>query len=93
LQVEILKAGGNNRTRRNFFDLFTGNKLTHSGGSLVEYTLYDIGGVAKSFGVHKKYLDYTSARQIVEDFSAGDQKRLSKAVNGQTNLANKQAGK
>jgi hypothetical protein len=86
LQVELLKAGGNNRIRRNFFDLFLGDKLSHSGGSIVGYTMYALDGPAKSFGVCESYLDYRSARQIAKGQATA---QTAKVVCGQSenNLA------
>jgi hypothetical protein len=44
LEIKSVTAGGNNRTRKNLLRYFTGAKLDHSGGVIVEYTLYDNTG-------------------------------------------------
>lgn len=44
LEVKSVSAGGNNRTRKNLIRYFTGPKLDHSGGVIVECTLYDNTG-------------------------------------------------
>jgi len=44
LEIKSVSAGGNNRTRKNLIRYFTGAKLDHSGGIIVEYTLYENTG-------------------------------------------------
>lgn len=44
LEIKSVSAGGNNRTRKNLLWYFTGARLDHSGGVIVEYTLYDNTG-------------------------------------------------
>jgi hypothetical protein len=39
-EINIDKAGGNNRVRKNLIRFFTGPKVDHSGGVVVDYTLY-----------------------------------------------------
>ena len=41
LEIKSVSAGGNNRTRKNLLRYLTGAKLDHSGGVILEYTLYD----------------------------------------------------
>jgi hypothetical protein len=43
LYVKVLRAGGNNRITKN---LFKGTKITHSGGTVVSYILFDNTGAA-----------------------------------------------
>jgi hypothetical protein len=43
LYVKILRAGGNNRVTKN---LFKGTKISHSGGTVVSYMLFDNTGTA-----------------------------------------------
>lgn len=60
LEIKSVSAGGNNRTRKNLLRYFTGAKLDHSGGIIVEYTLYDnTGGVVYSdkLSVYGGYLE------------------------------------
>lgn len=40
LEIKSVTAGGNNRTRKNLLRYFAGAKLDHSGGVVLEYTLY-----------------------------------------------------
>lgn len=44
LEIKSVSAGGNNRVRKNLIRYFTGAKLDHSGGVIIEYTLYDNTG-------------------------------------------------
>jgi hypothetical protein len=46
LQLKVVKAGGNNRIKTNLIvDIFTGgNRLSHSGGAIVQYHLFDNDG-------------------------------------------------
>lgn len=39
-EINIDKAGGNNRVRKNLIRFFAGPKVDHSGGVVVDYTLY-----------------------------------------------------
>ena len=99
LQLEVLRAGGNNKTRRNFFDIFTGNKLSHSGGTIIQYMVYDTKGSVKLSDTKTDYQDYVGAGKIPEIASqnqcaAGpcpkkkEQKQGEKS--GQSDLAKKQ---
>jgi len=66
LQLKVLKAGGNNRIKTNLIvDLFNGgNRLTHSGGTIVEYNLFDLNGRSVSSGTLAEYVDYIKATKI-----------------------------
>jgi hypothetical protein len=45
LQLRVIKAGGNVRLKKNLItNIFTGADITHSGGSIVEFKLYDLNG-------------------------------------------------
>lgn len=68
LTVSIIKAGGNQRIQRNLFlDLFrNGSKVTHNGGALVKYHLYDRNGVSRLSGTAQKYVGYLSSRDILK---------------------------
>jgi len=44
LEIKSVAAGVNNRVRKNFLRYFSGAKVDHSGGVIVEYTLYNKAG-------------------------------------------------
>jgi DNA repair ATPase RecN len=44
VEINVDKAGGNNRVRKNLIRFFTGPKVDHSGGIVVDYTLYNKTG-------------------------------------------------
>jgi hypothetical protein len=66
LQLKVLKAGGNNRIKTNLiWDVFTGgNRLSHSGGVVVQYILYDTKGHAICADTFTKYTGYIKAGKI-----------------------------
>ncbi|HKZ78426.1 MAG TPA: hypothetical protein VJ124_08875 [Pyrinomonadaceae bacterium] len=68
LTLGIIKAGGNQRTERNLFlDLFrSGSKVSHNGGALVKYHLYDRNGVSRFSGTAQKYIGYMSSKEILK---------------------------
>ncbi len=73
LQVKVLSAGGNTRTKKNLItNLFTGADITHSGGSIVEYRLYDMSGSmvgSNTFSVYEYYRKPKSISKMSdEDF-------------------------
>lgn len=52
LEVRAVAAGGTNRTKRN---LFTGGSLSHSGGVVATFTLYDRAGKVAAAGTYDAY--------------------------------------
>jgi len=44
IEMQSVTAGGNNRVRKNLFRYFSGPKIDHSGGVVIEYVLYDKSG-------------------------------------------------
>ena len=66
LQLKVLKAGGNNRIKTNLVvDIFTGgNRLSHSGGVVVEYILFDRNGLAKASDIFTEYSGYIKSGNI-----------------------------
>jgi hypothetical protein len=66
LQLKVLKAGGNNRIKTNLIvDIFTGgNRLSHSGGVVVEYILFDRNGLAKASAIFTEYSGYVKSGNI-----------------------------
>lgn len=60
LEIKSASAGGNNRTRKNLIWFFTGARIDHSGGAILEYTLYDKEGkvvLADKLSYYKGYLE------------------------------------
>jgi len=66
LQLKVLKAGGNNRIKTNLVvDIFTGgNRLSHSGGVVVEYILFDRNGKSVASDIFTEYSGYVKADKI-----------------------------
>lgn len=68
LQLKVLKAGGNNRIKTNLVvDIFTGgNRLSHSGGVVVEYILFDRNGTVKASDIFTEYSGYIKSGKIAK---------------------------
>jgi len=66
LQLAVVKAGGNNRTKTNLIvDIFTGgNRLSHSGGVIVQYNLFDVTGKSIASDTFTEYTGYIKAGKI-----------------------------
>lgn len=66
LQLKVVKAGGNNRIKTNLlWDIFTGgNRVSHSGGVIVEYILYETTGRAVASDTITEYTDYIKAGKV-----------------------------
>ena len=66
LHLKVLKAGGNNRIKTNLVvDVFTGgNRLSHSGGVVVEYILFDRNGLVKASAIFTEYSGYVKSTNI-----------------------------
>ncbi len=66
LQLKVLKAGGNNRIKTNLVvDIFTGgNRLSHSGGAVVEYILFDRNGKSVASDIFTEYSGYVKADKV-----------------------------
>lgn len=66
LQLAVVKAGGNNRIKTNLIvDIFTGgSRLSHSGGVVVQYNLYDPQGKSVVSDTLTEYTGYTKAGRI-----------------------------
>lgn len=70
LEIKSVSAGGNNRTRKNLIRYFTGAKLDHSGGVIVEYTLYDNTGAvvySDKLSVYRGYVEPKKIRDGLRD--------------------------
>lgn len=68
LVLKVINAGGNNRIKTNLLvDIFTGgNRVSHSGGVIVQYHLFDSDGISKSSGTISEYAGYVRASKVRE---------------------------
>lgn len=60
LEIKSVSAGGNNRIRKNLLRYLTGPKIDHSGGVIVEYTLYEKSGAvvySDKLSIYKGYFE------------------------------------
>jgi hypothetical protein len=66
LQLDVVKAGGNNRIKTNLVtDIFRGgNRISHSGGVIVQYNLYDRTGRSVASDTFTEYTGYIKAGEI-----------------------------
>ncbi|HEX8247048.1 MAG TPA: hypothetical protein VF599_02600, partial [Pyrinomonadaceae bacterium] len=73
LQLKVLKAGGNNRIKTNLlWDIFTGgNRLSHSGGVVVQYILFDDTGKSVASDVVTEYMKYIKSSKVKDLPNAG----------------------
>jgi len=88
LQLAVVKAGGNNRIKTNLVtDIFTGgSRISHSGGVIVQYNLYDLNGRSVVSDTLTQYAGYVKSGKIqrLPNPSASDE------VQNQTTATNKQ---
>lgn len=98
LQLAVVKAGGNNRIKTNLVtDIFTGgNRISHSGGVIVQYNLYDRTGrsvVSDTLTQYSGYVKaskikkFTNPRVIEPDNGKQDTEAKRKAVAGPATVA------
>jgi uncharacterized protein YukE len=66
LQLKVINAGGNNRIKTNLLvDIFTGgNRISHSGGVIVEYHLFNSNGQSIDSGTVSDYTNYIKASKV-----------------------------
>jgi len=65
MQLKVIRAGGNNKIEKNLItNLFTGAKLSHSGGAIVQYVLYDLNGAAHFSNTFTVYESYKSSDEV-----------------------------
>ena len=66
LQLAVIKAGGNNRIKSNLVtDIFTaGSRVSHSGGAIVQYNLYDLRGRSLVSDTLTEYAGYVKSGKI-----------------------------
>jgi hypothetical protein len=67
LYFKVNASGGNNRTSRN---IFTGTKISHSGGTVVSYILFEADGSIRRSGTKHQYTPYRKAENIPSVTSA-----------------------
>jgi hypothetical protein len=66
LQLKVINAGGNNRIKTNLLvDIFRGgNRVSHSGGVIVQYHLFASDGRSVASGTASSYEGYVNASKI-----------------------------
>jgi len=64
LEIKSVSSGGNNRTRKNLLTFFTGAKLDHSGGVIIEYALYENSGAVVYSDKLSIYEGYVEPKKI-----------------------------
>ena len=66
LQLKVINAGGNNRIKTNLIvDIFRGgNRVSHSGGVIVQYHLFDSTGQSIRSGTVSQYTGYIDSRRV-----------------------------
>jgi hypothetical protein len=64
VEIKSVSAGGNNRVRKNLLRFFTGPKIDHSGGVIVEYTLYEKSGAVVYSDKLSIYQGYIEPKEI-----------------------------
>ncbi len=64
LEFKSIIAGGNNRTQKNLFRYFSGAKIDHSGGIVVEWALYNRNGVSVDSNKDSSYGGYLTPKEI-----------------------------
>lgn len=64
LEISPVKAGGNNRVRKNLFRYFYEPDISHSGGAILEFKLTDKTGSVILSNTDKSYQKYQKASNI-----------------------------
>jgi hypothetical protein len=64
LEIKSLSAGGNNRVRKNLIWYLAGARVDHSGGIIVEYTLYNKDGSVVYSDKLSYYQGYVEPKKI-----------------------------
>lgn len=64
LEIKSVSAGGNNRVRKNLIWYFAGARVDHSGGVIIEYTLYDLTGAVVWSDKLSHYEGYVAPKNI-----------------------------
>ncbi len=81
IELKVIKAGGNNRIKTNLIiDIFTGgNRLSHSGGVIVLYNLFDSTGkvlLSDTLTNYKGYINARKVKNLAKDFKNLDHPTL-----------------
>ena len=71
LEIRSVSAGGNNRTRKNLIWFFAGARVDHSGGVVLEYTLYDCTGAVVYSDKLSHYEGYVEPKKIMQKPAKG----------------------
>jgi hypothetical protein len=71
LEIRSVTAGGNNRTRKNLIWFFAGARVDHSGGVVLEYTLYDGTGAVVYSDKLSHYEGYVEPKKIMQKPAKG----------------------
>lgn len=66
LQLSVIKAGGSQRIKTNLIvDVFTGgNRLSYSGGAILQFHLFDQDGASQASGAFPIYQGYINSRKL-----------------------------
>lgn len=64
LEIKAVKAGGNNRTRKNLVLYIAGAKIDHSGGIIAEWQLYRPDGTTIDGNTDRVYEGYKTSKAI-----------------------------
>lgn len=88
LEIKSVAAGGNNRTRKNLLRYFTGAKVDHSGGIIVEWELFDKSALSIEGGKVQLYAGYKTPKEIAAP-KTNDQRSKSQ-VKSTKDIAKKQ---
>jgi predicted nucleic acid-binding Zn-ribbon protein len=75
LEIKAVKAGGNNRTRKNLVRYLSGSKVDHSGGVIIEYTLYNKNGAAVLADKYSRYQWYIEPKKISNESEVAENQR------------------
>ena len=67
LEIKAVKAGGTTRIKTNLIvDVFTGgDRVSHSGASIIQYNLYNKSGFSVLSGIVPDYIPYTKPKRII----------------------------
>lgn len=67
LEIKAVSAGGNNRTRKNLIWFFTGPRVDHSGGVILNYTIYDRTGAVVLSDKLTHYEGYREPKRLINN--------------------------
>jgi hypothetical protein len=65
LTVRVIDSGGNNRVKKNLLTMaVSGDNVSHSGGAIVEYKMYDMNGSIVRSNICRSYERYRKPKEI-----------------------------